>query len=120
MNDSGSPSKPAPGKFARRSRKASGPARQIYFAEGDVDRVMAVVLALASEVASIRERLDTHERLGNAGLPAAVDAVEAHRADEATEADRERWRDAYIARLFRVFTEDIESLSDAGNERPAG
>lgn len=112
MNDSTTPA-----KFARRSRKASGPARQTYFGEGDVDRVMAVVLALATEVASIRERLDTHERLGDASLLPSLAAVEAHRADDATEADREAWRDAYIGRLFRLFTEDVESLAGAAGER---
>jgi hypothetical protein len=61
-------------------------------------------------VASIRERLDTHERLGSAGAAASVEAVEAYRADDVAEEQREAWRDAYIRRLFRVITEDVEAL----------
>jgi hypothetical protein len=37
--------------------------------------------------------------------------VEAYTADAAVENEREEWRDAYLRRLFRVITEDIEKLS---------
>jgi len=93
-----------------RPRKATGPDRQSYFDASDVDRVMTVLLALVSEVASIRERLDTHERLAGVGALASVEAVEAYRADDVAEDQREAWRDAYIHRLFRVITEDVEAL----------
>jgi len=91
---------------ARRPRKATGPERPSYFDHTDVDRVMHVVLALVSEVAALRERLDTHERLASEGLTATPDRVEAHVAGAHTERAREAWREAYIARLFRVFSED--------------
>jgi hypothetical protein len=96
--------------FRERPRKAAGPERPVYFDRSDVDRVMAVLLALTSEVAAIRDRLDAHERLGAAGSLPAIDAVERYRPDSATEAAREAWRDAYIRRLFRVITEDVETL----------
>ncbi len=95
----------------KRPRKAIGPDRQTYFNDGDVDRVMAILLALVSEVAAIRDRLDTHERLADAGVAAGAEAVETYQPDPAAEADREAWRDAYIRRLFRVITEDVEALS---------
>jgi len=99
----------------KRPRKAIGPERPVYFGEGDVDRVMAVLLALVSEVASIRERLDTHERLAEAGqLPSPGD-IEAYKADAAAESAREAWRDGYIRRLFRVITEDVEALRTQGD-----
>lgn len=94
-----------------RLRKATGPDRPHYFDTEDVDRVMAILLALVSEVAAIRERLDTHERLGESGAFAAGAEVEAYRATTIAEADREAWRDAYIKRLFRVITEDVETLA---------
>jgi hypothetical protein len=101
--------------WGKRPRKATGPDRQTYFNEGDVDRVMAILLALVSEVAAIRDRLDTHERLAGAGEAPARDKVEAYRPDPATEEDREAWRDAYIRRLFRVITEDVEALRRSGD-----
>jgi hypothetical protein len=99
-----------------RPRKAVGPERPVYLEAGDLDKVMAVLLALVSEVAAIRERLDTHERISAAGGSPAPGAVETHAPDAATEADREAWRDAYIRRLFRVFTEDLETTDPA--DRP--
>ncbi len=100
-----------------RPRKARGPDRPSYFDAGDVDRVMAVLLALTSEVASIRERLDTHERVAaHDSLPSPA-RVEAYRPDPATEDEREAWRDAYVRRLFRVITEDVEALSQGGKPR---
>jgi hypothetical protein len=103
------PETPTP-PLTPRPRKATGPARPRYLVDADIDRVMAAVLALVSEVAALRERLDTHERLAAQGLAATPAVVEAHQADPATEAEREAWRDACIRRLFRVFTEDIEAL----------
>jgi hypothetical protein len=88
-----------------RPRKAQGPDRPVYFNQTDIDRVMAVVLALASEVASLRDRLDTHERVAG-----AHEKVEAYLPDPETLAVRDAWREAYIRRLFRVFTEDVEAL----------
>jgi len=101
MNDSNS----------SRPRKAQGPERPVYFNQNDIDRVMAVVLALASEVASLRDRLDTHERVAETGAVPAVKHVESYLPDPATIAARDSWRDAYIRRLFRVFVEDIETLN---------
>jgi hypothetical protein len=100
--------------WGERPRKANGPDRQTYFDASDVDRVMGVLLALVSEVAAIRERLDTHERLGSVGAVASVEAVEAYRPDDVAEDQREAWRDAYIHRLFRVITEDVEALRRSG------
>jgi hypothetical protein len=93
-----------------RPRKATGPARPSYLDSADVDRVMAVLLALVSEVAAIRERLDTHEQLAAMGASATSQNVETHAPTAEVEAARETWRDAYIRRLFRVITEDIEAL----------
>jgi hypothetical protein len=95
---------------SKRPRKAAGPERPVYFNGGDVDRVMAVVLALSSEVAALRERLDAHERVAGLGQAPSVTAVEAYEPDENVQAAREAWRDGYIRRLFRVITEDVEGL----------
>lgn len=93
-----------------RPRKATGPDRPSYFDTSDVDRVMAILLALVSEVASIRERLDTHERLAENGVLPAGAEVENYTPTQIAEADRDLWRDAYIKRLFRVIAEDVEAL----------
>jgi hypothetical protein len=93
-----------------RPRKAQGPDRPVYFNQSDVDRVMAVVLALASEVASLRERLDAHERVADTGALPEQARIEAYLPDPPAIKARDAWRDAYIRRLFRVFSEDVEAL----------
>jgi CO/xanthine dehydrogenase FAD-binding subunit len=93
----------------KRPRKAVGPTRPTYLRPEDTDKVMSIVLALMSEVASLRERIDTHERLalqGVAPTPAALDGFE---ADAETDAAREAWHEAYIKRLLRVVLEETES-----------
>jgi hypothetical protein len=96
-----------------RPRKAVGPPRPTYLRPEDTDKVMTVVLALMSEVAALRERLDTHERLAATGIVATVDAIEAYVPDDAVEASREAWRDAYIKRLLRVALEELETAPNA-------
>jgi hypothetical protein len=100
-----------------RLRKARGPERPTYLGRDDVDRVMAVLLALTSEVATLRERIDTHEQLAAQGRAATPEQVEAHVAEPAVEAAREVWRDAYIRRLFRVVTEDVEELDRSADPK---
>ena len=100
-----------------RPRKAVGPDRPSYFDSRDIDRVMAILLALVSEVAAMRERIDTHEQLGEQGQLPAAGAVERYRADTAVEESREVWRDAFIKRLFRVITEDVEALANGAAPR---
>jgi hypothetical protein len=99
---------------AKRPRKALGPERRVYFNDGDIDRVMAILLALVSEVAAIRDRVDTHERLADQGEAPSRAKVESFLPDAEVDADRDAWRDAYIRRLFRVITEDIEVLKRGG------
>lgn len=96
-----------------RPRKAAGPDRPAYFDHADVDRVMAILLALISEVASIRDRLDTHERIAASGAPPSADLVESYSPNDVADAEREAWRGTYIRRLFRVLTEDVEALRAA-------
>ena len=93
---------------SNRRRKAVGPDRPSYLTGLDTDKVLAIVLALMSEVASLRERLDLHERIANLGELPSVVAVEAYRPDPIAEAECAAWRKAYIRRVFRVVVEEIE------------
>ncbi len=103
----------------KRPRKSVGPDRPAYLDHADVDRVMSVLLALVSEVASLRERIDSHEHLGRTGKLPSPEAVENFMPDAEIEQKREAWRDGYISRLFRVLTEDIESLKAQATDPPA-
>jgi len=106
----------AQGDQGARPRKAAGPDRPVYFNQGDIDRVMAILLALVSEVASMRDRIDTHERVAAAGSLPTPDLIESYAPDASVNAARDAWRDAYISRLFRVITEDVEVLQPKGGK----
>lgn len=108
---------PSPARTPR-SRKAQGPDRPTYLTSQDTDRVMSIVLALMSEVTSLRERLDTHERLGDEGCLPYPAAVEAFRASETVEDERATWRSAFLKRLLRVIVEDVENLALSGLAEP--
>jgi hypothetical protein len=63
--------------------------RPYFFDDPNIDKLLAMFMALVSEVAVLRERLDTHERL-----------------DE----ERAEWRAAYVARVMRILTVELDRL----------
>jgi hypothetical protein len=82
----------------------------------DIDRVVDIVLALAAEVSSIRDRLDSHERIAERGQLPSGEAVEAYRPDKPVEDLRALWRQTYLRRLFRTLGEDLPDSRPAGVE----
>jgi hypothetical protein len=73
-----------------------------------------MILALATEVSALRERLDTHERLAAAGRSPDPAAVEAYTPDEAVEAARAAARRALIEHITRVLLEPDSPRIRAG------
>ena len=64
-----------------------------------------MILALATEVSALRERLDTHERLAAVGRSAEPAAVEAYVPAADAEAARAAARRSLIERITRVLLE---------------
>jgi hypothetical protein len=89
----------------KRRRFANGPPRPKYLAGGDADKAVMMILALAAEVSSLRDRLDTHERLADGNLLPATPSVEAYAPTEAVEAARASTRRSLIDRITRVLLE---------------
>jgi hypothetical protein len=73
-----------------------------------------MILALATEVSALRERLDTHERLAEAGRPPVPAAVESYAAGETVEAARAAARRSLIERITRVLLEPDSPRIRAG------
>jgi hypothetical protein len=97
-----------------RKRIATGPKRPRYLADRDLDRMMIMLVALMGEVSSLRDRLDTHEALGDAGRPLNTGEVEAYKLDESRNLRREEERMAMVRRVFRVLKEELETGKTAG------
>jgi hypothetical protein len=98
----------------RLQQKARGQ-RPVYFDDPAVDKVLSIALALAGEVAVLRDRLDTLERLGAAGVTISPQAVEKYQPDAAVRAERDAWRERFLEVVLRSIHQDKEEL-----ERQAG
>jgi hypothetical protein len=89
-------------------RKAKG-RRPIYSGDPQVDKLYAMVMALAGEVSVLRERIDTTERLlSMRGILTSAD-IEHYQFDEAALAERENWRTKFLERVLRVVTEEVHN-----------
>jgi hypothetical protein len=94
---------------APRRRVAVGPPRPQYLLSEENDRMMAIITALAAEVSALRDRLDSHEALGEKRRFPTARGVERYRLSEPRRAARERERQEMLARVFRILLEDLES-----------
>lgn len=85
--------------------------RPYFFDDPAVERVLAITMAVAQEVAVMRERLDTIERLleKNGGLTRAE--IDAYEPDQASATERAEWSRMYIARVLRIVQQEIEALN---------
>ena len=90
-------------------KKARGE-RPRYFEDPAVDKLMAITLALAGEVAVMRDRMDTIERLAAAGKPISPEAVDAYEPDEAVRNTRDAWRETYLDVVLRIVHQEREEL----------
>jgi predicted ATPase with chaperone activity len=100
----------------KRRRFANGPPRPTYLTGVDADRAVMMILALASEVSALRERLDSHEQLAASGSLPTPESVEAHEPTAAVEARRAAARRAMIDRITRVLLEPESQRVRAANE----
>ncbi len=95
--------------------KAKGK-RPWFLDNPDVERVMNITLALAQEVAVMRERMDTIERLIERDGTVSRDAIEAFEPTKAEAAERGLWTQEYLARIFRILQQDREALESPDEE----
>jgi hypothetical protein len=88
--------------------------RPWFFDNREAEKVMAMTLAVASELAVTRERLDTVERLLEAHGMLKRDKIDAFTPEPAAAKERDDWRQAYIARVLRIVNQELEAV---GQER---
>lgn len=92
--------------------------RPYFFADPAVERVLNITMAVAGEVAVMRERMDTIERLLEAkGIlsPAEIDAYE---PDGEVAEERQAWHAEYIARVLRIIQQELEALQNPESAKP--
>ena len=69
----------------------------------------------------MRERLDTVERLLEAGTPVTKANIDAFHPDDDAARERQEWHAAYIARILRIVHQELEALQtdEIGPEQAA-
>ncbi len=100
------------------SRSAKGPRPSFFAGEPGADQLLGMLMAVASEVAVLRERLDTIEQIAAARGISLATEIEAF---EPTIADRERreaWRQQYMQRVLQGVADDVASVAALGPPQP--
>lgn len=110
------PGHPYPEPKVKRIRTAKG-RRPYFFDDPNIDKLLAMIMALAGEVSVIRERLDTHERLAQKKKWASHQAIEDYKPDDITEAFRAQWRADYIARILRIVQVELDQITRGESEK---
>lgn len=91
-----------------RPRSAAG-ATPDNLGEPHAERVLAIVMAVAGELAVLRERLDTIEQLAAEKNLITAQQIEDYNPQAPVSAAREAWRKAYIRRILRVMHDTFPS-----------
>lgn len=96
-------------------KKAKGE-RPSYFADPALDKVVSITMALAGETAVLRDRLDTIERLLEAGQPVSRAVIDGYIPDERAREERDAWREGFLANVLRIVHQEREALQRSALE----
>ena len=95
------------------SAKPAG--KRPYFMTPEVERVMAIAMSIAQELAVARTRIDTLERiLERKGIMSRAD-IEAFQPTPEDATERGLWMQEYIARVLRIVQQEAEHMAQAPN-----
>jgi polyhydroxyalkanoate synthesis regulator phasin len=94
------------------SNKAKG-ARPYFLEDKAVERVLNITMAVAGEVAVMRERMDTIERLLAAKGILSNAEIEAFVPTDEQAEERQKWHAEYISRILRIVQQEVEALQQA-------
>ena len=97
-------------------KKAKGE-RPAYFSDPAIDKILSITMALAGEVAVMRDRLDTIERLLEGGGPFTQEAIEAYRPDQSVREERDAIRERFLENILRIVHQEREELARKAEER---
>jgi hypothetical protein len=97
--------------ITRSGARAKG-GRPLFFEDPAVDRLTSLAMALAAELSATRERLDTVERLLEAGGSLSREAIENYTPDRQAGDERGLATRAYIARVMRGFQQEVEAMEN--------
>jgi hypothetical protein len=86
-----------------------------YFLDRQVERVLAITMAMAQELAVSRQRTDTLERLLKAKGLLADSEIDDFVPDAQAATERAMWNQEYIARILRIVQQENEAAAGSGD-----
>jgi len=92
--------------------------RPYFFDDPAVERVLNISMAIATEVAVVRERMDTIERLLEAKGILHQSEIEAFIPTDAQAEERQLWHARYAARIMRIIQQEVEAVAKPENNIP--
>ena len=96
--------------MAKLQRKAKGE-RPYFFSEPNVDKVIAMVMGLAGEVAVLHDRIDTMERLLEKKVGIKRSEIEKYKPSVAVMTERAAWREQFLSEVLRIVEIENEALT---------
>jgi hypothetical protein len=92
--------------------------RPYFFDDPAVERVLNITMTVAAEVAVLRERLDTIERLLEAKGTLLQSEIEAFVPTDAQAEERQLWHARYAARIMRIVQQELDAIAKPENNKP--
>ena len=86
-----------------------------YFLDQEVERVMAITLAVAQELAVARQRIDTLERLLERQGILDRREIETYAPSADAAVERGLWTQEYLTRIFRIVQQEGEAAVAKGD-----
>jgi len=97
----------------KRSVQETSGERPHFLKDPDTDRLLAMILALSGELATVYERLDTLERVLAEKHGLNRDDLDAYDPDEAVSKERLDWNTMLVERVLRVLSYELETLKQS-------
>ena len=92
--------------------------RPYFFDDPAVERVLNITMAIATEVAVIRERVDTIERLLEQKDILKQSEIESFVPSEEEAEERQLWHTRYTARIMRIVQQELDAIVKPENNQP--
>ena len=87
--------------------------RPYFLEDADAERVLSIAMAIAGELAVLRQRLDTIEELLETRGSLTREEIESFVPSPAHAAARGRWQQEYLARILRILQQEAEAQERA-------
>lgn len=90
--------------------------RPKFFDDPAIDHLHGMMMAMATEMAVLYERIDTMERVAAAKGVMLREELANHTLDAEAQAEREAWRQRFLDRMFYLYREELDDRMAGENE----